>query len=132
MAAPKFITPNLYQLHGNDIHITYSTTGLNGQPHFSYQDEHQNLNFTGSEIRQTESELGIQVSVFLRRTIDSGSTSFSVLIPRINLRGQENLPITTFGIKSIHRFSIIPALDHGQLDTYKVINLKGTAANVAF
>lgn len=31
------IYPNLYELSARNLHITYSTTGVDGQPHFSYQ-----------------------------------------------------------------------------------------------
>jgi hypothetical protein len=30
--------PNLYQLSGSGIHITYSTSSGGGQPHFAYRD----------------------------------------------------------------------------------------------
>ena len=131
MATP-FVTPNLYQLSGNTVHVTYSTSGIDGKPHFHYQDSQHNLNFTGDEIRTVECDLGTVVSVTIQRTIDSGSTSFSVLIPRINLNSGETGHIRTDGILTIHRFSIVPALNHGQLDLYTVTRLRGTAQQVAF
>ena len=48
------VTPNLYQLQGGPIHVTYSTTSIDGQPHFSYQDPHQTLFFKGDDIRVTD------------------------------------------------------------------------------
>jgi hypothetical protein len=100
MAAP-FVSPNLFQLSGNTVHISYSTTGIDGKPHFHYQDSQHNLSFTGDEIRQVECDLGALVSVTIQRTIDSGSTSFSVLIPRINLDNRETGHIRTQGIKTL-------------------------------
>jgi hypothetical protein len=131
MATP-FVSPNLYQLSGNNLHINYSTSGIDGKPHFNYQDAQQNLSFIGDDVRAVECDLGTVVSVTIQRTIDSGSTSFSVLIPRINLAAGESVRIRTKGIVTIHRFSIIPAANHGQLDLYTVTKLRGTASEVAF
>jgi len=132
MAKTEFTAANLFQLHGAGIHITYSTSGIDGRPHFSYQDAHQKLNFSGNEIQRVDSELGETVSVFLRRTIDSGSTTFSLLAPRVNLSGNEAMPIHTVGLTAVHRFSVVPAFEHGQLDTYTTTELNGTASAVAF
>jgi len=66
------------------------------------------------------------------QTVDSGSTTFTVLIPRINLNQGEALAITTQGITTHHRFSIFPPAMHGQLDTYGVTTLTGTAQHVLF
>ncbi len=131
MATP-FISPNLYQLSGSNLHISYSTSGIDGKPHFSYQDTQHNLSLTGDDIRAVECDLGTVVSVTIQRTIDSGSTSFSVLIPRVNLAAGESVRIRTKGIITIHRFSIVPALNHGQLDLYTVTTLRGTASHVDF
>ena len=131
MATP-FISPNLYQLSGTNLHVSYSTSGIDGKPHFSYQDAQHNLSFIGNDIRAVECDLGTVVSVTIQRTIDSGSTSFSVLIPRVNLAAGESVRIRTKGIVTIHRFSIVPALNHGQLDLYTVTTLRGTASHVDF
>ena len=40
MAQTQTVEPNNFELSGNDIHITYSTSGIDGKPHFSYQDLH--------------------------------------------------------------------------------------------
>lgn len=131
MATP-FVSPNLYQLSGNNLHVTYSTSGIDGKAHFHYQHAQQNLNFIGDEIRTVECDLGTVVSVTIQLTVDSGSTSFSVLIPRVNLTPGESAHIRTEGITTIHKFSIVPALNRGQLDLYTVAVLRGTASQVAF
>lgn len=126
------ITPNLYQLSGNNLHVTYATSGIDGRPHVHYQDTLHNLNFSGTDIRTVACDLGTLVSVTIQLTIDSGSTSFSVLIPRINLSQGETGQVRTDGILTLHRFSILPALNHGQRDLYTVTPMHGTAQNVAF
>jgi hypothetical protein len=124
------ITPNLYQLSGEHLAVTYSTSGLDGKPHFTYQDQQQTLNFSGNQIRSVESDVGTLVSVTIRLTVDSGGVSFSVLLPRVNLPGEQSVPISTDGITTLHKFSVIPVT--GQRDFYTVTPLTGSAARVFF
>ena len=128
-----FIQPNLYILSGGGIHVTYSTSGIDGKPHFSYQSAVISKTFSGDQIRVAHSDdLGTLVSVTIVLTVDSGSTSFTLLVPRVNINTGEALTITTEGITTHHRFSIVPAFLHGQLDTYSVRQLTGTAQHVVF
>ncbi len=127
---PAFVQANLYQLSGGGRHVSVALNGIDGRPRFTYQDAHQSLTFQGNEIRQLEGDLGVVASVSIRRTVDQGSTSFSVLLPRVNIPGQQTVPIQTQGITTVHRFSVVPALDHGQLDAYAVTPLQGTASHV--
>lgn len=123
-------TPNHYDLSGKRLHVVYSTTGIDGKPHFSYQDVQQTLNFSGDEIRQADSEIGTLVSVTIRMTVDTGGTTFSILLPRINIPGEQTVPVRTIGITTLHRFSIVPA--SGQRDFYTVTRLSGSASRVFF
>src|SRR5262249_51889504 len=120
--------PNFYQLSSRSIHVTYSTNGIDGKPHLSYQDARQTLSFAGEEIRVAESDLGTIVSVAIRRTVDSGSTTFSLILPRVVLADLPPCPIPTRGITVVHRFSVVPAFNRGQLDSYAVVKLHGTAS----
>jgi hypothetical protein len=133
MAAP-FTTPepNQYVLHGGSLKIIYSATGIDGKPHFSYQDGTQTLNFSGDQIRTVGTEIGTLVSVTTLMSVDTGSTSFTVLIPRINLDSTLQSTIRTEGVSTRHKFSIIPDLNRGQLDSYKYTGLIGTANFVNF
>lgn len=38
MATMQFVEPNHYTLSGKHIHMTYSTTGIDGKPQVTYQD----------------------------------------------------------------------------------------------
>jgi hypothetical protein len=124
--------PNLYQLSGKGLHISYSTTGFDGKAHLMYQDQQHTLNFKGEEIHTVESDLGMIVSVSIRQTVDTGSTTFSILLPRVNLGNHLSVPIHTEGIRTVHKFSIIPSFNQGQLDIYTVQGLQGTASHVVF
>jgi hypothetical protein len=126
-------TPNRYQLSGGGIVVNYTTTSLTGDPQFQYHHGTVAKSFVGaSEIQAIETQLGTVVSVTILLTVDSGSTSFSVLIPRINLAPDQRSAVNTEGITTTHHFSLIPAFEHGQLDAYSVTPMKGTANIVVF
>ena len=125
--------PNLFNLSGGGIHVVYSTSGIDGKPHLSYHDSFRSLNFTGDQIRSVAvADLGTMISVTIFMTVDSGSTSFSLILPPVNLGGNFSVPISTDGITTAHRFSIVPAFNHGQRNSYTVTRMTGTAAHVVF
>jgi hypothetical protein len=127
------VPPNLYRLTGGKMQVNYSTTSVNGQPRFSYQDGAQTLSFAGDQIRQTQTEIGTLVSVTLHMTVDSGSTEFTLLLPAVNLAGASaTAPVRTYGITTAHRFSVVPAANQGQTALYTMTELSGTASLVVF
>lgn len=135
MTSPTAIVqPNLYHLGGHDLHVTYSRSSLNGQPQFIYQDRTQSKTFRGTDQIETVEvgSLGEIVSVTISQTVDLGSTTFSLLVPFINLLGHTNLPVHTEGITTMHRTSLAPPLNQGQRETYIVSALHGTASQVQF
>ncbi len=134
MAAPiAFVSPNLYQLQGGEIHVLYTTSGFDGKPAFSYQDAKSSYNFTGDQINVAETPIGQVVTVIIRSTIDAGSTSFSVLIPKVNLTaGGQQAQINTDGITTVHRSSILPSALRGQVELYTFTPMNGTAEKVDF
>ena len=125
---PGFVQPTFWRLHGGGIYVTYSTAG----PHLHYHHGAVIRDFTGSEIRLVPvSDLGELVSVTVFLTVDSGSTTFTLFLPRVNLPGPPALPtlvpITTEGVTTVHHLSLVPAFQHGQQDFYTVTTLHGTA-----
>jgi len=123
--------PTLYELSGGGLHVTYSTSSISGKPLFNYHDAFQVRNFSGDEIQTVDTILGKLVSVFLIRTIDGGSTSFTVLIPAIHLPPTNVANVTTEGVTTLHKFSIFnPPL--GQTELYTFHRLHGTAQFVEF
>jgi hypothetical protein len=123
--------PNFFQLSGYGIRLSYSTSGFDGKPHFSYQSAHLSKSFIGDEIRTVDTEIGTLVSVTLDLTPDFGSTSFTLLVPRVRLPASDSVNIVTDGITTLHRTSIIgPPM--GQDDLYTVQRLHGTAEIVKF
>jgi hypothetical protein len=129
--AQSFAAPNHYQLSGAGISITYLPVGAGGLAHLEYQDAQRTLNFTGDQIRTVEvPDIGSIVSVTLTITVDSGSTTFSVLIPRTTLQNVtgSSAHLRTDGITTVHRFSLVPAFNLGQDELYTITPLRGTAS----
>jgi hypothetical protein len=135
-AAPQvqtFTAPDHYQLSGGGISITYLPVGAGGLSHLQYQDPQRTLNFNGDQIRKVDvPDIGSVVSVTLTLTVDSGSTTFSVLIPKTTLPSTTgaSAQIRTEGITTVHRFSLVPAFNLGQDELYTVTPLRGSASNV--
>ncbi|MGH3831449.1 MAG: hypothetical protein ACRDRS_13545 [Pseudonocardiaceae bacterium] len=125
-------TPDFYQLQGVLLHITYSTTTFGGKPRFVYQDAVRTLTFEGDQIRTVNTEIGTLVTVTILTTIDNGSTTFTLLVPTVNLGSVPSLAISTEGITTIHRFSLVPVFNLGQTELYTVTPLTGTASFINF
>ncbi|PXW91165.1 hypothetical protein C8R34_10174 [Nitrosomonas sp. Nm84] len=125
-------SPNLYILQGNDLRITYSTTSFDGKPQLNYDDGITTKSFRGDEIRKVGTELGTLVSVTIRTTVNSGSTTFTILIPQINLDSTMEANIKTESIITRHKAITPSSLNYGQLDSYKLVVLSGTASLVYF
>jgi hypothetical protein len=128
---PGFVQPTIWNLSNTatGLQVSYSVAG----PHLHYHQGAVIRDFTGSEIRVAEvPDLGTLVSVTILLTVDSGSTTFTLLLPRVNLPAPPALPVAipvnTDGITTGHRFSILPPLLHGQQEFYTVTPLQGTAA----
>lgn len=130
--APQTVTPNLYHLSGHHLHVTYATSGIDGKPSLSYQDTHQSKSFRGDEIRVVECDLGVLVSVTLRMTVDVGSTSLSLFVPRMRIHQGTTAAVHTECVTTIHSMPFAPQAALGQIDTYHVVAVHGTAQHVFF
>jgi hypothetical protein len=128
-------TPNVYQLDNaaQGIHVSYSDGSGGAIAGLQIHIGGQTHNFGANDLTTLASDVGRLVSVVLRRTVDSGSTTFTLVVPAVNLHGP-NQPITihTYGITTLHRFSIIPQLNFGQTEVDTVFPLTGTANFVPF
>jgi hypothetical protein len=116
--------PNLYQLHGDHVHVTYSPSGFDGQAYFIYHDSHETKEFYGEEVRITAGEWGTLVSVTL--ALGLRSTNFTLLVPKVALIGGTQAAVKTFG------FTTLEEIGAGQTQLYTIVNLSGTAWIVQF
>ena len=128
-------SPNQYHLHGGSISVAYYPDGFGppiagrGPLHLVYQDAFRSLAFYGGEVRTvTVPDLATVVSVTIVETVDTGSTSFSLLVPDVELpTDQSSVFINTEGITTVHRI-FVGLIGHPQSETYTVTPLTGTAA----
>ena len=123
--------PNQYQLTGDGLQITYTPGNDNGQPQLGYQGSHGNLTFTDNDIRSEETLPGTLITIFLVRTVDTGSVTLTLLLPGVNLAGTTEQPIQTIAIETQNLFSILDRNKARQTQTYQVYNLQGTARYIS-
>jgi len=128
-------SPNQYHLNGGGVSVSYYPDGFGppiegrGSLRLVYQDVHQSRSFYDNDVRTvTVPDLGTVVSVTLVMTVDTGSTTFSLLVPDVDLpEGQNSVFIDTDGITTVHRI-FVALIGHPQSETYSVTGLCGTAA----
>jgi hypothetical protein len=123
--------PNQYQLTSDGLQITYTPGNDNGQPQLGYQGSHGNLTLTANDIRNEETVLGTLITIFLVRTVDTGSVTLTLLLPGVNLAGTTEQPIQTIAIETQNLFSILDRNKARQTQTYQVYNLQGTARYIS-
>ena len=134
MASTPSTTPNLYELQGDKVRITYSTSSISGQPQFNFSQGRKALHFSGPDIQTGKTLIGTLVTVKIDETPDLKRVMFSLLLPDVNLQPSgKKANIKTIGIVTTIKMSIGgPALTRGALQSYKVTNLAGTAKIVPF
>jgi hypothetical protein len=127
---PEFVQPSTWNLSNpaEGLEVSYSAG-----PNLHYHQGSTIRDFSGSEIHVVEvPALGTLASVTINMTVDSGSTTFTLLLPEVNLPGPPAqpmaVPVSTDGITTMHRLSLVPAFQQGQRELYKVIPLQGTAS----
>jgi hypothetical protein len=134
ITSPQQNEPNQFVLQGvapkyGNVSIIYSTTSLASKPILSYTDSKgTHKNFTGDQIRTQETEIGTMVTVTSLMTIDFGGKKLTILIPAIRL-GDSAQKFKTIAVVTTYYGPIIPPTTR-VLQTYEVIDLKGTASRV--
>jgi hypothetical protein len=72
--------PNLFELSGRDLEVTYSASSIDGRPRLRYQSEDVDVTFVGDEIDVSELDGGVTlVSVVLDS--DEGPSTAAALKP---------------------------------------------------
>jgi hypothetical protein len=119
---------NTFDVSSEGLHVTYTTAGPDGQPHLTFVSAAYNLSFSGDQVRTVAApDLGTLVSVTIRRTVDSGSTSFTLIVPRVVLAAPDGeARVELIGITTMHRFSVVRSFNRGQLEGYSEVTLRGT------
>jgi len=127
--------PNQFVLDGighrhKDIHIIYSATSITGKTVFNYQDSKGTYSFTGDEIRTQKTETGTMVTVTLESIPDLRVVTLTLMIPAANLDDSET-KLKTIAIRTTNKTTLAgERLVKGQVQSYEVIDLRGTASFV--
>jgi hypothetical protein len=128
------ISPNRFVLQSSDgqTKVDYETTNIVGQPVLNLTQGPGGpiRHFAGSQIRTRNTEIGTLVSVTTQMTVDTGSTSFSVLIPAVTLTSvSDHKTISTEAVITHHTGpNSVPIT--GVHETYQFIPLSGEASFV--
>jgi hypothetical protein len=127
----KKAAPNLFDLSGEGITVSYSTTSIDGKPRFTYKKGRQSLSFSGKDITSLDIGIGTLVSVLIASTPDKDSTTFSIVLPAIILPDSNRQAFRTIGITTTTR-TTIAGPPPGAQQTYKAVALRGVAQSVDF
>ena len=114
--------------HDNKTKVDYETTSFIGPPVLNLtQGPGPIRHFSGSQIRTLNTEVGTLVTVTTHITVDTGSTSFSVLIPAISLANiSDHKTFETEAIVTSHSGpNSVPST--GVHEKYQFVPMKGEA-----
>ena len=126
------ITPNQYEISGQGVHINYSTSSIAGIPELTFTKGRNTLTFTGANIGVLDTSIGTLVTITIANTPDKSFTTFSALLPAIRLAKETaRQAFRAVGIVTTHKTSLAGPVT-GVQQTYKTVELKGTAQRVAF
>jgi len=129
--ATSNLTPNSFQLAGDDVRVNYTTTSIDGKPRFTFQKGRKTLEFAGNEISSSTVNIGTLVSVVIAAVPDESSTTFSILLPAMRLPESRRQTIRTFGLTTVTKTSLVgPPV--GVQQTYKMVELRGYARLLDF
>lgn len=121
---PPTRKPAVFIVQGGDLHIIFVPSASDGQPRLEYRDSSQTRTFSGDQVRTLDTDVGTLVTVTLQIIPDVGNTSFTLVVPRVNLQSHET-QISTFGVTTHNRTPFILVPDQGQTQTYRVKELHG-------
>src|SRR5215469_8981990 len=127
------LQPNRYVLQSSNgqTKVDYETSSFIGQPTLNLTlGSGPTRHFAGSQIRTLSTEIGTLVTVTTNITIDTGSTSFSVLIPAMTLSsiGHQETFSTEAVVTTHSGPNSVPLT--GVHEKYQFIPLQGTASFV--
>lgn len=123
--------PNQYHLQGGHLSVSYFPDGFGpptaaGPVVLTYQDAHHALSFRRDDVSIVDAGgLGTVVTVVLVPDHDQGSTTFSLVVPRVAVPDGHSATVHTEAITAMHKGFVILI---GQDQTYTVTALRGSAS----
>lgn len=85
---------NLYECKGGKVAVSYSTTGIHGEPTITVQFGNTTITRSGDDIHTEDTVLGSLVTVVRRTIPDLFTDTLTLLVPDVNLTA--NTPNVTF------------------------------------
>jgi hypothetical protein len=114
-----------YFLEGEGLSIAYRTSDtIRPMRWLSVGDR----TYAGSDVRVSDSVLGLTVTVTESFAYDGDSHTLSVLLPQVNFGDAAAADVETVAIRTVHRGSIGgPAMIDGALESHTCIPVRGRA-----
>lgn len=131
MAPTPKRAPNLYELTGTRLKVTYSSSSIAGKPLMTIRQGRKDQQFTGNEIKTDKTQIGQLITVTTETQPDRKTVLFSVLLPDVNLPDSLKANIKTEAVITTIK-TTIAGPGKGQVQTYKTVLLSGTARSVDF
>ena len=131
----QIVEANDFKLGNNDTQIYYLVESFIGKPQLIYKTPKLDLQFEGEEIRVLETESGKLVTVTVERPpnpdVGGEVITITLLLPVINLSANFEISIQTEAVLTTEfqqGFINLPL--EGQLQSYEILSLIGTASRV--
>jgi hypothetical protein len=129
----SLVEPNTYELSGDNTQITYSTTGIDGKPTFTYSGARGEHSCSGDEIETLDSALGTEVTVTLEDVADLHIITLTLLVPEMWIAPHAGMEVRTMAIFTTKEEPItapvgLPAVR----EQYGVVSLDGEGRLVDF
>ena len=118
----KRLNANHFTVAAGSTLVTYTASNLAGQPVLTYN----RRAFVGDELEREEINLGTLATVTLQEIVDGSRTTFTLVIPHVQLQPGVAAQVRLPGITATFRSSIAGPPD-GQTTVYQVDELVGTA-----
>jgi hypothetical protein len=131
----QIVEANDFKLGNNDTQIYYLVESFIGKPQLIYKTPKLDLQFEGEEIRVLETEIGKLVTVTVERPpnpdVGGEVITITLLLPVINLSANFEISIQTEAVLTTKlQQGFINNPPEGQLQTYEILSLAGTASLV--
>ncbi len=134
MAANQLAEPNLYELQGDGLQVTFTPAGIDGKAQLDVRRGRRTQNFRGDQIRSLQTEIGQQLTVTTDFQPDQQTKTLTLLIPIVHLpEGKTRQAMSTKAILTTTKTSLGgPQLVRGVVQTYQTATLRGSAKRVEF
>lgn len=125
--------PNHYELSGDELTVSYSTSGIDGRPRMSVSDGKLSFSLVGDEIAVALTALGTEVTVVTEIVPGERNITITLVLPTVHLRDRTAVDFDTVAIATIDLSGATGSQDvPGAMQTYRVTELHGTATLVDF